>query len=396
MRQSFSLPVSLAPLAGPLAFHLLLTGCGGETGRFSVTVTDSAGVSLVEGPGEDRTLGWGTQRVLQIAPAEDEAGGFFGVWDVDVLHGDRILVLDGEEKKIVVFDGEGHLLAQYGREGSGPGEFQYPVQLAVTPAGGITVFDVFNRRLERFDSNLTPLAPDPLQVPYFGGHMAYVGPFLVLPTTDPEDMIGRTEALSALGETDTLAIVRYSRDLSGPVQLESCGMRLSGTAPVFAPTMKWSGGPGGVVAVVGTERYEVDIYSGPDFGLERRIRRTLPPIEATAAMARATVGDGMRVLAPGGERVCDADEVVKKRGVASVVPPISGVTVSPQGEIFLQRWAPEGEPRLIDVLTLAGEYVGTLPPGFPFPRAFLGKDRVLVTEEDELELTSLVVYRITR
>jgi len=396
MRLIFSNPVHLAPLAGSLVFHLLVAACGGETGGPLTTVADSAGVSLVEGPGEDRTLEWEAERILEIAPAKEEAGGFFGVRDVAVVQGDRIVVLDGEGKKIVLFNGEGQLLAQYGREGSGPGEFQYPVQLAVTPSGGVTVFDIFNRRLERFDSTLTPLSPDPLQIPYFGGHMAYAGAFLVLPTTDPEDLIGRTEVLSALGATDSLAIVRYSRDVSGPIQLESCGMRLSGIAPIFAPTMRWSAGPGGVVAVVGTERYEVEVYRDPGFRLERRIRRTLPAIEATAEMAKATVGDGMRVMTPGGERVCDAGEVVEKRGFEREVPPIARVTVSPKGEILLQRWAPEGEPRLIDVFALDGAYVGTLTAGFPFPEAFLGDDRILVTEEDELEMTSLVVYRITR
>lgn len=396
MRQTFSGPVHWAPLAGPLVFHLLLAACGGETDGPLTTVTDSAGVSLVDGPGDDRALEWEAERILEIAPVKDEGGGFFGVRDVEVVHGDRILVLDGEGKKIVLFDEEGEFVAQYGREGSGPGEFQYPVQLTVTPEGGVTVFDIFNRRLERFDSTLSPLSPDPLQIPYFGGHMAYAGAFLILPTTDPEDLIGRTEVLSALGKTDSLSIVRYSRAVSGPIQLESCGMRLSGIAPIFAPTMRWSAGPGGVVVVVATERYEVDVYREPGFRLERRIRRALPAIEATSETAEATVGDGMRVMTSLGERVCDAAEVVEKRGFEKDVPPIARVTVSPEGEILLQRWAPEGEPRLIDVLTLDGRYVGTLTAGFPFPEAFLGDDRILVTEEDELEMTSLVVYRITR
>ena len=396
MRQLLMSRSHLASLAGSLAFHLLVAACGGEPGGPRTTVSDSAGVFLVTAPGEEQSLKWEAERVLEIAPAEDESGGFFGVRDVDVVHGDRIVVLDGEGKKVVLFDGEGHLLAQYGREGSGPGEFQYPVQLTTTPSGGVTVFDVLNRRLERFDSTLMPLAPDALQIPYFGGHMAYAGAFLVLPTTDPEDLVGHTEVLSALGETDSLAIVRYSRQISGPIQLESCGMRLSGIAPIFAPAMRWSAGPGGMVVVVGTERYEVDVYREPHFRLDRRIRRTLPPIEATTEMAEATIGDGMRVMTPGGERVCEADEVVEKRGFAREVPPIARVAVSPRGEIFLQRWAPQGEPRLIDVLTSDGGFLGTLAAGFPFPMAFLGEDRIVVTEEDELEMTSVVVYRIIR
>jgi hypothetical protein len=150
------------------------------------------------------------------------------------------------------------------------------------------------------------------------------------------------------------------------------------------------------VVVAGTARYELDIYLAPDFRLQRRIRRDVPPINATAAMAKATVGDGMRVMTPAGERVCDADEVVEKRRFEERVPPIARVAVSPAGEIFLQRWAPDGEPRSIDVFDADGVYQGTLAPGFPFPDAFLGEDRIVLTEEDDLGLRSVAVYRILR
>jgi len=150
------------------------------------------------------------------------------------------------------------------------------------------------------------------------------------------------------------------------------------------------------VVVVGTDHYEVDLYAPPGFSLVRRIRRQVPAIPATEARARATVGDGMRMMSAAGVRICDATEVVEKRGFAPVVPPISAVAVSPNGEIFLQRWAPEGEDRPIDILTLDGEYQGTLTPGFPFPEAFLGGDRIVVSERDELDLSSVAVYRIGR
>jgi hypothetical protein len=113
-------------------------------------------------------------------------------------------------------------------------------------------------------------------------------------------------------------------------------------------------------------------------------------------MARATIGDAMRVVSAGGERVCDAGEVVEKRGFAPEVPPIADVVISPAGEIYLQRWAPEGEDRAVDVLTQDGAYLGTLVPGFPFPEGFLGEDRIVVTEQDELDLASVAVYRIRR
>ncbi len=82
--------------------------------------------------------------------------------------------------------------------------------------------------------------------------------------------------------------------------------------------------------------------------------------------------------------------------MAPEIPPVARLVISPTGEIFLERWAREGEERSIDVLGPDGDYWGTLAPGFPFPDAFLGKDRIVVKEEDELGLTSLSVYRVSR
>lgn len=382
-------------LAGLLA-PAILVGCGGVGAGFATTVTDSVGVAVVTEAGIDHPLEWTAERILVISPADEDSAGFFEASDVDVLPGHRIVVLDRQGKKIVLFDEEGHLLAQYGREGSGPGEFQYPLELTVTPGGGVTVFDLMNRRLERFDSTLAPKAPDPFQVPYFGGRLAFAGPYLVLPTTDPTDLSSSTQILSALGPADSVEIVRYAREAGKPIQLESCGMGFSGMPRIFAPTTHWAAGQDGLVVVVGTGRYEVDLYRQPGFRLERRIRRAVPAIQATAEMAKASMGGAMRVMTSAGERVCDADEVVEQRGFAPQVPPISDVAVSPRGNIYLERWAPKDEPRSIDLLSPDGAYMGTLASGFPFPAAFLGDDRIVVTEEDEMGLRSVVVYRIER
>ncbi len=374
-----------------------LAACGGEPKVPSATVTDSAGVTVVTNAGEDRSLGWSAASVTRLSALEEEGEGFFQATDLAVLDGDRIAVLDGMTKRVVLYDRDGHFLARYGREGSGPGEFQFPVTILALPEGGVGVFDAMNHRLERFDSVLAPGAPDPFaQLPYFGGHMGYAGAYLVLPTHDYTQPDVRPQALTAVGPRDTVEVVRYVRKVGGSITIESCGMGFNGIEPIFSPTLRWSEGRDGVVVVVATGGYEVDLYRAPDFRLERRMRRQVPLIQATLAMAEASIGDGMRVMTPGGERVCDAREVAEKRGFAPEVPPIGRVAVSPVGELWLERWAPRGEPRAIDVLAPDGEYLGTLAPGFPFPDAFLEEDRILKIEEDDLDVASVAVYRVVR
>lgn len=376
---------------------VLLAACGGETDEPAVTVTDSAGVEIVTLPGADRPLEWSVEKTVEIHGVEgDDEPGFFDVADLTVLEDGRIAVLDRLGKQVVLFDQQGAFLTRYGREGAGPGEFQYPVRMAARPGGGVLVHDIMNRRMELFDSTLAHEGSEPVTGRIRSGDMAYVGGFLVASMSDPEVVDGSTDILGAIRPADTTEIVRYTRETSGPIQLESCGMGLSGISPLFGPSLRWGTGPDETVVVVGSHRYEVDVYQAPDFELERRIRRSVPVIEATAEMAEVQVGDGMRVMVPGGERVCEAAEVVEKRGFAPEVPPVTRVAVSPAGEIFVQRWAPPGEDRAIDVLAPDGTYRGTLEPGFPFPDGFLGPDRMVVKEEDELGLTSVVVYRIGR
>lgn len=373
-----------------------LAACGEGDVGVEMTARDSAGVSLVDLSGPDSPLAWTTEKVLEVRPVEEEGEGFFEVTDLTVASGDRIVVLDRQSKKVLLYDEKGELVAQYGREGSGPGEFQYPIELFVTPDGGVGVFDMMNRRVERFDAALSPRAPDPFQVPFFGGTMAYAGPFLVVSLADLGATENEVQVLTALRPGDTVEVARFVREVGGAVELESCGMRLSGIPPIFRPSTRWAAAPDGAVGVVGSARYEIDLYRPSDFALERRVRRDVPVIRANEELARETIGDGMRMVGAGGERVCDADEVVEKRGFLEEIPPVTEIIYSPLGELFVERWAREGEGRAIDVLGEGGEYLGTLPPGFPFPDAFLSDGRIIRKEQDELGLTSFAVYEVVR
>jgi len=49
-----------------------------------------------------------------------------------------------------------------------------------------------------------------------------------------------------------------------------------------------------------------------------------------------------------------------------------------------------------DAFASDGEYVSTLPPGSPFPSAFLPDDRIVAVDTDSLDVPRITVYRITR
>jgi DNA-binding beta-propeller fold protein YncE len=72
--------------------------------------------------------------------------------------GERVYVADAHAHRISVFDAAGAHLADLGRRGTGPGEFNFPTDVKVTPAGEIVVCDALNCRIQRLRPDGTPLA----------------------------------------------------------------------------------------------------------------------------------------------------------------------------------------------------------------------------------------------
>jgi DNA-binding beta-propeller fold protein YncE len=68
----------------------------------------------------------------------------------------RFVVLDAGNSRIQVFDAEGNYVTQFGREGSGPGEFNFGTvgelvgSIAVDDEGFVYVADVGNGRIQKF------------------------------------------------------------------------------------------------------------------------------------------------------------------------------------------------------------------------------------------------------
>ena len=99
------------------------------------------------------------------------AAGLQSPGDVEFLHrpfsldmlGDTIVIADTRNHRIVLLDRDLRFLTSFGREGAGPGEFDGPTALAVTP-GGIVVAEMQNARftvLDRAGRFVHTLGPAP-------------------------------------------------------------------------------------------------------------------------------------------------------------------------------------------------------------------------------------------
>ncbi|HEY3309660.1 MAG TPA: 6-bladed beta-propeller [Desulfuromonadaceae bacterium] len=67
----------------------------------------------------------------------------------------RILVVDGDARKIFVFDVSGKPLFSFGEPGEGNGKFNLPIAIAINSRDEIIVADAFNANVQIFDSKGT-------------------------------------------------------------------------------------------------------------------------------------------------------------------------------------------------------------------------------------------------
>jgi len=87
----------------------------------------------------------------QPAPEIPESkSSFWGPRGIAVDSKGRVFVADTGNKRIVVFDGDGNYITEFGSMGFDPGQFDEPVGVAIAPSGTIYVTDTWNQRIQSF------------------------------------------------------------------------------------------------------------------------------------------------------------------------------------------------------------------------------------------------------
>jgi len=108
-----------------------------------------------------------------------DALALFGPRGVAIDNMGNLLVADTGNKRILQFTPTGELVNQIGGGGVRLGNFEEPTAVAVDPRdGSIYVADAWNRRIQKFDANLQPLAEWP--VPSWGSQHLYYKPYLTV------------------------------------------------------------------------------------------------------------------------------------------------------------------------------------------------------------------------
>jgi uncharacterized protein (TIGR03663 family) len=80
----------------------------------------------------------------------DSAHYFWGPRGITVDARGNVLVADTGNKRIVVFDGDGNYITEFGSAGLDPGQFDEPVGIAIAPSGTVYITDTWNQRVQAF------------------------------------------------------------------------------------------------------------------------------------------------------------------------------------------------------------------------------------------------------
>lgn len=264
-----------------LLLCLALWGCSGQgTGSGGVSRVDSAGVTIVTNPASVMSAAatWtlASRPALEIDAPADGSFVLFGVGDVVPLSHARLAVANRGSHEVLVFDSAGTLVARIGREGDGPGEFQFVTSLARLPGDSLVVWDSGHRRLSVFDNGGTLGHEAMLGKLVEQTHAAYEGVYaladgdLVFNTGAIEwaPHEGSSRALSASVRIGTDGSVRSSYGMFPGTEAFSSG-DATGMVPFGASTTVTTSGDD---FVVGTEvTTELRVF-GPDGTLARIVR----------------------------------------------------------------------------------------------------------------------------
>jgi hypothetical protein len=87
---------------------------------------------------------------LALGESGETAEMFSEITAFIVDRNENIYIVDRKENQIRVFDRAGKLIRSFGKQGQGPGEFNQPVGIHLTPSNELLIEDGLNRRLAIF------------------------------------------------------------------------------------------------------------------------------------------------------------------------------------------------------------------------------------------------------
>ena len=364
-------------------------------------------------------------------PDAEFAEPFTAVGGIRELKDGHVVVIDPRDKIVQVVDLATGAATKVGREGSGPGEYAFPMRLVPLPGDSSAVYDMLNSRLLvvlpsgkagpfiTVESDGAGAAGGPrggmmrvggaaTRYADARGRLYWTGQPITMPEPGggPPKMADSVPVLRydrATKRIDTVAFTRVAKN-NAQVSGGSGNVRMMiGMANPFAPRDEWAVAPDGRVAVLRSPEYRVDWYgpngktSGAPIAYEK-----LPVTEAHKAEWResrkqmtavmVTVDNGQRSVRTGPPDL----KIPDPGNWPEAMPPFldNAVQVAPNGMVWVARTGEAGAPARYDVIDGAGKVVMRVALPARVRLVGLGAGTAYAVRTDEDDLQYLQRYRV--
>jgi len=402
--------------------------------------------------GADITLAPALEDVYTVGAMEGEDWEIFGrIRSVDFDENGNLHILDSQADRVVVVGPDGDFVRTVGKPGEGPGEFSSLRDLVVHRDGSYAVLTFGSIHLFDTDGEFTGTVPadmatgmpvraqglpdgrlvssNVLRMNMLGSG----GSVGIVTSEEPEgraiEVFSLEEGMSELRYTAWKLPEEASEDgaisVTGSSTAASISMRMS-PPKAFVPGLHVGVLADGRIAVVDSVGYRVKLV-GMDGSVTGTLERPIAPTLVTEAIREAE-RERIRAAreegnAPGGEV-----EVMSVRGSAGTsastlsslnpdnvqsiqvmagsiedmtfadeIPVIDAITVDWDDRIWIERTGENGQGvGPIDIMTVDGRYVGTLPAeGLRTPWAFGPGGLAAFVESDEYDVQTVRVVRLS-
>lgn len=304
---------------------------------------------------------------------------------VDTL--DRVYVIDRTASRIAVLDSSGRIVGTRGAPGPGPGEFLFPLTLAVAPNGALHVLDAQKGRILVFadDGQFTEEYVPPRGHPF---RFRMRPDASVVGTTAPQRGGAMQLLLGTAESWQTLDSIP-----SGPTGIiESvCDVIGHSVEPVFQPRLAWDARGDTIVSAVG----DFSITVRTSASAPRVIARDTSRRSTDRALAARELGEG-RSIQVRGRKPCTipTDMLLAVAHIEPRMPAYSDLTLGPHGSLWATRDVLGDEPTVADVFHLDSGFVATVLLSTARPVAFLRSGVLISIEADEDGVPRIVAYRV--
>ena len=307
--------------------------------------------------------------------------------DLAVDPHDRLFVIDRSAGRIAVLDSAGQLVDSWGARGPGPGEFLFPLTLAVAPDGALHVYDAEKQRVIVFasDGRFREEYARPAGHPFrfrFRADSSVVG------NTAPR--AGGAMQLRAGSAAAWQTLDSVPEGKTGLIE-SVCDVIGYSVEPVFQPRLAWDARGDTIVSSVGDFAITVRAPTSPDRVLTRDTSRRA----TSRTLAARELGDG-RSIQIRGRKPCiiPTDLLLDVAHIEPYMPAYTDLTLGTNGQLWATRDVLSDEPTVADVFDLESGYRATVTLGTARPEVFLRSGLMISIERDADGVPMLVGYRV--